>query len=195
MKNQTIKKTIYFFALIILLMNTSCSFVQNTAENISQGKLVFDENMQTVKVCFIKSKSADNLGLVFVTRRIPKEDGLVVGAVRELFLGPTKSEELKGIMSEIPVGTRLINVEESEDEIYVDISPQYLTGGGSATMQLRYIQIYKTLKKTAPYKGVYLKVDGKMLKAIGGEGLEVTQPLTQINDYTKKYEKTETVQP
>ena len=195
MKNQIIKKTIYFFALIVLLMDTSCSFVQNTAENISQGKLVFDESMQTVKVCFIKLKSPDNLGLVFVTRRIPKEDGLVVGAIRELFLGPTKSEELKGIMSEIPVGTRLINVEESEDEIFVDISPQYLTGGGSATMQLRYIQIYNTLKKTAPYKGVYLKVDGKMLKAIGGEGLEVTQPLTQINDYTKKYEKTETVQP
>ncbi len=195
MKNQKSKNLIYLFSLIILLMSTSCGFVQNTAENISQGKPVFDESMQTVKVCFIKSKKLDSLGLVFVTRRIPKEDGLVTGAIRELFLGPTKPEELKGIMSEIPVGTRLINVEESEDEIYVDISPQYLTGGGSATMQLRYIQIYNTLKKIAPYKDFFLKVDGKMLKAIGGEGLEVTQPLTRINDYTKKYEKTETVQP
>ena len=98
-------------------------------------------------------------------------------------------------MSEVPVGTRLINVEESEDDVLVDISPQYLTGGGSATMQLRYIQIYNTLKKIAPLKDIYLKVDGKVLKTIGGEGLEVTQPITKINDYTKKYEKTETVQP
>lgn len=189
------KKLIWFFCLIFLLANTSCTFVQNTASDISQGVSVFEQNLQLVKVCFIKSKSADEISLVFVTRKVSKEDSIIAGAIRELFLGPTKTEELKGIMSEVPVGTRLINVEESEDEVLVDISPQYLTGGGSATMQLRYIQIYNTLKKIAPLKDIYLKVDGKVLKTIGGEGLEVTQPITRINDYTKKYEKTETVQP
>ena len=62
-------------------------------------------------------------------------------------------------------------------------------------MQLRYLQIYKTLKKIAPFKEVYLLVDGKPVKTIGGEGLEVTQPLTKINDYTQKFEKTEGLQP
>lgn len=150
---------------------------------------------QKIKVFFTKSKKPEELQLVPVTRKISEEDSIVEASIRELFLGPTKAEQLKGIMSEIPVGTRLINVDESDEEVLVNISSQYLTGGGSATIQLRYLQIYNTLKKIEPFKEIYLQVDGKMLKAIGGEGLEVSQPLTKINDYTKKYEKTEDVQP
>ena len=38
---------------------------------------------------------------------------------------------------------------------------------------------------------VDMHVDGKNIKTIGGEGLEITQPLSMINDYTEKHEEAE----
>ena len=192
---NTINNKILFFVLSVILFFSGCSNL-NRSENGTGGiKLPFGGNSKEVKVYFTKSKAPEELSLILVSRKISKDDSIVGAALKELFLGPTKGEELRGVMTEIPVGTRLIKVEESEDEVLVDLSSQYLTGGGSAAMQLRYLQIYKTLKKICPYKNIYLNVEGKSLKTIGGEGLEVTQPLTKINDYTKKHEKTEDVQP
>ena len=154
-----------------------------------------EKNSQEVKIYFTKSKGENNIFFIPVIRKISKEDSAIDSSLKELFLGPTKNEELKGVMTEIPVGTRLIKIEESEDEILIDVSPQYLIGGGSASMQLRYLQLYKTLKDVAPNKKLYLHVDGKSVKAIGGEGLEVPQPLKGISDYTKKPEVNDGVQP
>ena len=173
-----------------MLLVTSCSRNLETPSDFSFGL-----NTKEVKIYFTKSKTPSDIVFVPITRKIPKEDTVVDGALRELFLGPTKQEELKGIMTEVPVGTRLIKVEESEDEILIDVSSQYVTGGGSATVQLRYLQLYKTLNNLEPDKKIYLQIDGKNIKAIGGEGLEITQPLSKINDYTKKYDKVDGVQP
>ena len=178
------------FVFLLLLFSYSCSLPTKPGKDFS-----FGVNQKEVKVYFTKSKRPEEILFVSVPRKISKEDSFIDGSLRELFLGPTKQEELKGIMTEIPVGTRLIKVEESEDEIVVDVSGQYVTGGGSATMQLRYLQLYKTLNHIAPDKKIFLLIDGKNLKTIGGEGLEVTQPLTKINDYTKINKKTGSVQP
>lgn len=179
--------------LSFLLLLSGCSVSRQSEDNVIG--LPFGGNLKEVKVYFTKSKAPEELSLVLASRKISKNDSIVSATLKELFLGPTKSEELRGIMTEIPVGTRLIKVEEGEDEVLIDLSSQYLTGGGSAAMQLRYLQIYKTLKKICPLKNLYLNVEGKSLKTIGGEGLEVTQPLTKIHDYTKKHEETKDVQP
>ncbi|OGI10598.1 MAG: hypothetical protein A3I68_06830 [Candidatus Melainabacteria bacterium RIFCSPLOWO2_02_FULL_35_15] len=179
--------------LLFLLLLLGCSVPRQSEDNATG--LPFGGNLKEVKVYFTKSKAPEELSLVPASRKISKNDSIVSATLKELFLGPTKSEELRGVMTEIPVGTRLIKVEEGEDEVLIDLSSQYLTGGGSAAMQLRYLQIYKTLKKICPLKNLYLNVEGKSLKTIGGEGLEVTQPLTKIHDYTKKHEKTKDVQP
>ncbi|MBI2995997.1 MAG: GerMN domain-containing protein [Candidatus Melainabacteria bacterium] len=184
-----------FVSICFLFSFTSCSLVQESNNYGISNNLLFNVGLKDTKVCFTKSKSAKELYWVSVSRKIPKDDNIIEATLRELFLGPTKSEELKGIMTEIPTGTRLIKIEESEDEIVIDVSNQYTTGGGAATMQLRYLQVYKTLKKLAPQKKIYMLVEGKTLKAIGGEGLEVSQPLTKVTDYTEKYEKIEDLQP
>ncbi len=192
-----INKNLFLINILLLfvLFLSGCSISKQSENNGRHIGLSFDGNLREVKVYFTKLKAPEELSFVPVSRKISKEDSIVGVALKELFLGPTKGEELKGIMTEIPIGTRLIKVEESDDEVLVDLSSQYLTGGGSAAMQLRYLQIYKTLKKICPFKNLYLNIEGKSLKTIGGEGLEVTQPLTKINDYTKKHEKTEDVQP
>ena len=187
------KILIYILSAIILLAVTSCSLLIDSDQKDSGG--FFNKNVVETKVYFTKSNGPEEIFIVAVPRKISKEDSIVDGSLKELFLGPTKREEVKGIMTEIPVGTRIIKVEESNDEVLIDVSSRFLTGGGSAAMQLRYLQIYKTLKRLAPDKKIYLQIDGKNIRAIGGEGLEITQPLSKINDYTKKYDKVDGVQP
>ena len=181
----------FLLITIILILSTACSLAPNSNNRFN----VFGKDTKETKVYFTKTKGKGELLFIPVTRNINEENGFVAESLKELFLGPTKQEELKGIMTEIPVGTRLIKVEQSEDDILIDISSQFVTGGGSAAMQLRYLQIYKTLRKIAPQKKLYLYVDGKPIKTIGGEGLEVTQPLTKINDYTQINEKNSNVEP
>ena len=196
-KNQLVKFRKVSVKIVLLFLTvtslSACSLQRWKEHELSKSGLL--SNSQGVKVYFTKSKSSQGLSVLPVKRRVSKEDNLVDASLKELFLGPTQEELLKGIMTEIPVGTRLIKVEEAEDEVFIDISSQFLTGGGSATMQLRYLQMYKTLKNICPNKKLYLNVEGKTLKTIGGEGLEVKQPLGKINDYTKKYKRTKDLQP
>ena len=183
---------------LCLLFQTACSYLYNSEELGKSKNPIFsgDKSLREVKIYFTKSLGEEEIILVPIARKILNEDSIINGALKELFLGPTELEERKSIMTEIPVGTRLIKVEESNDEVLIDLSNQFLIGGGSAAMQLRYLQIYKTLKRVVPKKKLYLYVEGKSIKTIGGEGLEITQPLTMINDYTEKYEKIdEDVQP
>ena len=192
---------IFVFFAFILLLNTSCSRINETINeskesNEGKSRSLFGENhKKEVRIYFTKLKGKDEILFVPVKRKIALENSFVSDALKELLLGPVKQEEVQGIMTEIPVGTRLIKVEQSEDDILVDLSSQFVTGGGSAAMQLRYLQIYKTLSSIAPQKKIYLYVDGKPIKTIGGEGLEITQPLTKINDYTKVNETNSNVQP
>ena len=187
------KKILLLLISYLLLFTTSCSVSQKQVNK--NESLPFYKDSVDIKIYFTKSKKPGEIIFLSVIRKIPKENSVLESTLQELFLGPTKNEELRGIMTEIPVGTRLIKIEESEDELLVDVSGQYLTGGGSATMQVRYLQLYKTLNAIEPDKKLYLHVDGKSLKTIGGEGLEVSQPLQKIEDYTKKYEKTDSLQP
>ncbi|MCF3607623.1 GerMN domain-containing protein [Planktothrix agardhii 1033] len=46
--------------------------------------------------------------------------------------------------SEIPKGTKLLNLTTKNDEVYVDLSPEFTQGGGSASMTGRLGQIVYT---------------------------------------------------
>lgn len=186
---------IFIISLLIIVFLSSCTSQEKVREGNLESDNISSHKLIEIKIYFTKSSSPQNIVLVPIKRKVLKEGSIVAESIKELFLGPTKVEEMKNIMTEIPIGTRLINLEESEDDILINISSQFLAGGGSAAMQLRYLQIYKTLKRIAPYKDIYLQVDGKVVKTIGGEGLEVAQPLTKIEDYTREFKDTKTVQP
>lgn len=138
------------------------------------------ENSGGKKVTIYFTKASDELGVVLipVVRKITEGRTRYETAFRELFLGPTiKEKEKLKLNTEIPEGTRLIKVEELSDKVNVDISGQFMSGGGSETMQARFRQLRETALTTAKGRPVYLYVDGVLAQKIGGEGLEVPQPL------------------
>jgi len=96
-------------------------------------------------------------------------------AFNSLLAGPQKGE----VTTTIPAGTKLRDVEVQPDGVHVDLSEEFTTGGGSAAMTGRVAQVVYTATSLDPTTKVWIEVEGKLLEVLGGEGLELEQPLTR----------------
>ncbi len=79
----------------------------------------------------------------------------------------------------IPEQTQLLAATVESDGVHVDLSGDFETGGGSAAMIGRLGQVIYTATAFDPAAPVWLSVEGKPLTLLGGEGLEVSQPMTR----------------
>ncbi len=118
-----------------------------------------------------------------VVRSLPEElskdsKEVMSYALLELLNGPKDNEKDEGFFTEIPEGTRLLSVTETPKAMYIDLSGAYTTGGGSNSMIQRLNQVTKTVVSVPQKKPVYLKVEGKQLDVLGGEGIMVNEPIT-----------------
>ena len=74
----------------------------------------------------------------------------------------------------IPANTRLLSLEVKQAGVYVDLSEEFATGGGSASMINRVNQVVYTATSLNPNADVYISVAGQKLddnNPLAGEGL------------------------
>ena len=99
-------------------------------------------------------------------------------AIKELVSAPTKWEKSKGLSSEIPAGTKILSIREGENNILIDFSPAFESGGGAESTYIRVRQVIKTAIANTK-QPVFLYINGKQANVIGGEGIMVKQPLSE----------------
>ncbi|MBD2296955.1 GerMN domain-containing protein [Anabaena sphaerica FACHB-251] len=96
-------------------------------------------------------------------------------AFKTLLAGPTEGTD----STTIPKGTKLLGMKVENNEVHVNLSEDFTSGGGSASMVGRVGQVVYTATTLNPQAKVYIDVNGKPLEVLGGEGVEIEQPLTR----------------
>ncbi|MEH2406266.1 GerMN domain-containing protein [Nostoc sp.] len=86
----------------------------------------------------------------------------------------------------IPKATKLLGLKSENNEVHVNLSEDFTSGGGSTSMIGRVGQVVYTATTLNPKAKVYIDVNGKPLDVLGGEGLELEQPLTR-ESFQKNY--------
>jgi spore germination protein GerM len=89
--------------------------------------------------------------------------------------------------STIPSGTKVLGVKIENDAVRVNLSEEFTGGGGAASMTGRVGQVVYTATSLNPNAKVYIDVNGKQLDVLGGEGVELDQPLTR-DSFNKNYQ-------
>lgn len=131
---------------------------------------------KTVKI-FILDKSG-NLRSVNRTCDTAVEKSCFEYAMKELVNAPSKWEKSKGFTSEIPQGTKILSIRDTEGSVLVDLSSNFETGGGAESTYMRVKQVIKTINSNTSTPA-YLYINGRQANVIGGEGIMVKQPLNE----------------
>ena len=120
---------------------------------------------------------------LFVTYRTQERTPRVgTAALEELLDGPDSFEDDYGLSSAVPDGTQLLGLKIADGIARVDLTSEFESGGGSASMQMRLAQVVYTITQFPTVKGVVFSLDGDPIDILGGEGIIIDHPLTR-GDY------------
>lgn len=127
------------------------------------------------------SFDGDTVALNPATIELPAEGTSSADALEVAFTNLMSGPDSAGAATGIPEGTTLLALSVESDGVHVDLSEDFTFGGGSASMIGRLAQVVYTATALEPDAPVWLSVEGEPLTLLGGEGLEVRQPITRDN--------------
>jgi spore germination protein GerM len=121
------------------------------------------------------------------TRMIPVQVALAPQASSYVMLSAAFSQLLSNPNfssrnSSIPANTKLLSMRVDANDVYIDLSKEFLAGGGSASMINRLHQVVYTATSLNPNGQVFISVEGKPLdekNPLAGEGLMVRYPINR----------------
>lgn len=139
----------------------------------------------TIRAYFFLGSFVDNAGLVPVLRVIPKTKAVGTAAMEQLLKGPN-DDELGGrpaMYTTIPEGTRFLGLTIDAGVATVNLSKEFESGGGSASVLGRLAQVVYTLTQFSSVKSVRFQLDGEPVTVFSGQGVVLDQPVDR-EDYT-----------
>ncbi|MTJ55309.1 spore germination protein [Anabaena sp. UHCC 0253] len=154
-----------------------------TIQNPVQQPTTQPGNEQTASIYWLRSKD-NSIDLVPQPLKIAatQPNQVLESAFKTLLAGPTEGTD----STTIPQGTQLLGLKADNNDVHVNLSENFTSGGGSTSMIGRVGQIVYTATSLNPKAQVYIEVNGKPLEVLGGEGVELEQPLTR-ESFQKNY--------
>jgi germination protein M len=122
--------------------------------------------------------------LFLVSRTSELTPRVGAAAMEQLLAGPTAIERVEGVQTQIPDGTELLGLSIDKGIARADLTSEFESGGGSASMTMRLAQVVYTLTQFPTVKGVRFALDGHAIDVLGGEGVVIDHPLTR-KDYAE----------
>jgi hypothetical protein len=117
--------------------------------------------------------------LFVVRREQPSTPRIATAAMESLLSGPSAREQAAAVGSQIPAGTQLLGLTIEDEVATIDLTSEFESGGGSASMNMRIAQVVYTLTQFPTVKGVLFELDGQRVDVLGGEGIVVDEPVTR----------------
>lgn len=152
---------------------------RSVAEEVMGNEQTEKKENQYINIYFI-GKNENNEEVYKAVKRVYNKevDGSQIRfAVNALIKGPKPEERAKGVYTEIPSDSEVINISELADKVVVNLNSAYVTGGGTDSLYKRLYQLIKTVKLNSKLP-VYLFIDGQRADVVGGEGIMLSQPLS-----------------
>lgn len=122
-------------------------------------------------------------GLVGVLREVPETRAVATAAMNALFAGPSAAEHDGGIGSAVPAGTQLLGLTIVNGVATVDLSSEFESGGGSASVLTRLGQVVFTLTQFPTVESVRFRIEGRTVTVFSSEGVTLDGPVARADYY------------
>ena len=138
-----------------------------------------------VRAYYFLGSFTDNAGLTPVLREVPKTQAVASAAMNALLAGPNEAElgARPAMYTAIPEGTRLLGLRIEGGIATVNLSREFESGGGSASVLGRLAQVVYTLTQFPTVQGVRFELDGEPVEVFGGEGVVLSEPVGRDDYY------------
>jgi germination protein M len=138
-----------------------------------------------VRAYFFLGSFTDNAGLVPVLREIPETTAVATAAMNALLAGPNAMEMAisPAMYTTIPDGTKLLGISIASGVATVNLSREFESGGGSASILGRLAQVTYTLTQFPTVDSVLFQLDGKPVTTFSGEGVILDHPVGRADYY------------
>lgn len=178
------KAALLLAALLALSVLVGCSNTPEVAQTteIGQGSQdsteapqASDTQTAAVSVYFTTAGSA-----AFAVSREVTAPSVARGAMEQLLAGPTPQElsTWPALATEIPDGTRLLDISVEDGVATLDLSEEFEQGAGAWSVTARVAQVVYTLTQFDTVDAVVFLIEGEPVEALSGEGLLLDGPQT-----------------
>jgi hypothetical protein len=137
-----------------------------------------------VRAYFNLGGSPGSAGLVAVLRNVPSSRAIATAAVSAVLAGPTPGETARSIGTAIPVGSQLLDLSIANGVATVNLSSEFESGGGSASILTRLGQVVYTVTQFPSVKSVLFQVEGQTASAFSSQGVVLDKPVGRA-DYVQ----------
>jgi germination protein M len=138
------------------------------------------EATSVVRAYFHLNGGQGTAGLVPVLREVPATQAVATAAMTGLLAGPT-GQERDAMSSTIPAGTRLLGLSIAGQVATVDLSSEFESGGGSASVLGRLAQVVYTLTQFPTVTSVSFRIEGRPVTVFSGEGVVLDGPVDRAD--------------
>lgn len=140
---------------------------------------------QLVRTYFVLGGPSGSTGLVATLRKVPTSNTPATAAINALLAGPSAAERGHQITSAIPDGSKLLGLTIGNRLATIDLSSEFASDGGSASIHDRLGQVVYTLSQFSTVHSVAFKIEGQAASVFGSSGVTLDGPVGRA-DYVDR---------